>query len=265
MSVLTDDSSPSLGGNLNLNSSSITGNGDINITGTITAPQFTGNLTGDVLADDDTTVLVNHRTRTFNGDLTGDVTGNLNGDVNGSLFADDSELLVDGVRGRVVCNVDNETITTEEFLLQNATLPKITSKLISTGDLSAYSGLVSEIGFETEGSNGNTSYARIQSYTNGIIITANDDGTHPAETLHTFTKSGVAIGGVNPTAKLDVRGAIKPGVYADATARDTDITSPVEGMMVFLQDTQKMQVYVSDTGLAGSGPSNSTADWYDMY
>ena len=47
---IVGDSSPQLGGNLDLNSNNITGTGDINITGVITATSFSGNVTGDVNA-----------------------------------------------------------------------------------------------------------------------------------------------------------------------------------------------------------------------
>ena len=277
MSALADDTAPALGGNLALNSFSITGTGNINITGdvlaNVTYSDTDGDHFGDVFADDGITKLLDATLQQFNGsivgnvtgDLIGNVTGTVTGDITGSLFADSSQLLVDGVNSIVVGDIDNESITTENLSINKTTSPRITLELSSTGDLSSYSGLVADLGFDTQDSNGNTSYGRIQSWTTGMIIAANDDGSFPASTLNTFSKDGVAIGGVNPTAKLDVRGAIKPGVYANATARDTDITSPVEGMMVFLQDTQKMQVYVTDTGLAGSGPSNSTPGWHDIY
>ncbi len=48
-----DDTSPSLGGDLTLNSHNITGTGNINITGTLTGTSFTGNL----LASDSSTVI----------------------------------------------------------------------------------------------------------------------------------------------------------------------------------------------------------------
>lgn len=55
--------------------------------------------------------------------------------------------------------------------------------------------------------------------------------------LLTFDTFGqLAIGKETATAKLDVEGAIKPGVYADAAARDAAITAPVAGMMVFVTD-----------------------------
>ena len=40
------DDSPQLGGNLDLNNNNITGTGNLNITGTLTATSFTGNILG---------------------------------------------------------------------------------------------------------------------------------------------------------------------------------------------------------------------------
>ena len=40
------DDSPQLGGNLDLNNNDITGTGNLNITGTLTATSFTGNILG---------------------------------------------------------------------------------------------------------------------------------------------------------------------------------------------------------------------------
>jgi len=46
MEHLLDDTTPQLGGNLDLNSKDITGTGNINVTGSITATSFTGNILG---------------------------------------------------------------------------------------------------------------------------------------------------------------------------------------------------------------------------
>lgn len=73
--VTTDiigDLTPQLGGNLDLNSKTIQGTGDINITGTVTATTLSGPLSGNVTGD-------------VTGDLTGDVTGNLTGNVTGNV------------------------------------------------------------------------------------------------------------------------------------------------------------------------------------
>jgi hypothetical protein len=78
---LVQDTSPQLGGNLDLNSSDITGTGDINITGTVTATSFSGDgssLTG------------------LSSDLVNDTTPQLGGmlDVNGQSIGDGTLELV---------------------------------------------------------------------------------------------------------------------------------------------------------------------------
>jgi cytoskeletal protein CcmA (bactofilin family) len=61
---------PQLGGNLDLNSNDITGTGDVNITGIITATSFDGNITGDITGNADTATKL-ETSRNF--EITGDV------------------------------------------------------------------------------------------------------------------------------------------------------------------------------------------------
>jgi hypothetical protein len=82
---LLSDTSPQLGGNLDLNSQTITGTGAINIT---------GNINGNTVAGS-------------SGNFTSSVIGSLSaasiqGDLTGSVFADDSTMLVDGTDGKIV-------------------------------------------------------------------------------------------------------------------------------------------------------------------
>jgi hypothetical protein len=280
----TEGSPAALSQNLDLASNNITGIGSIDITGTVTA-NFDGDVIGNVLGDvrgsvfgDDSTLIVDAVNNKLTGDLTGDVLGedgtllvdsfnnivtsNVIGDVQGSVFGDDSTVLVDAVNNTLSASALAGTANLNKLNIQDSTDVSLDMQLVSDGDLSGYVGKISEIIFKTNGSNGQLSYGIIQTYNNGIILAANDNGaTFPASTLNTFTKNGVAIGGINPQCKLDVRGAIKPGVYTDATARDADITLPVAGMMVFNTGLQKFQGYVDDTGLAGGGASNATPGW----
>lgn len=62
-SDLSGDTTPQLGGNLDLNSNNVTGTGNINVTGTITGTSFSGPLTGNVTGNADTaTTLATART-----------------------------------------------------------------------------------------------------------------------------------------------------------------------------------------------------------
>jgi hypothetical protein len=89
--------------NLNLNQFDIVGNGNINISGSIT-----GNIKGSIFADD-STLLVDGTNGTIPWSVISaapafltEITGSITADVTGSIFADNSTMLVDGTNGRLV-------------------------------------------------------------------------------------------------------------------------------------------------------------------
>ena len=134
---VVDDTTPQLGGNLDLNSYDITGTGDIDTTGNINA---TGSI--DVNLNIDAGGYVNATTMAanlFNGTFDGDITG--------SVFSDDSTVLVDGNNNRIlapVWNGDNHamvdtelnTMKSSRLEIEDATDPKISF----TGPVSSGSG-----------------------------------------------------------------------------------------------------------------------------
>ena len=105
--------------NLNLNTNSIF---DLSNVFTFTTPDPNDILTFDgfnfvpqkiqFIEGADSTVMVDTATNTFTGNFAGEVNGNVTGDISGSVFSDDSQLLVDGVRGEIVGtitgNIDTE-------------------------------------------------------------------------------------------------------------------------------------------------------------
>ena len=100
---LINDTTPQLGGNLDLNSNDITGTGDVNITGSITATSFSGDgsaLTGLSSGDvvDDTTPQLGGNLDLNSSDITGtgniDITGNAT--VTGNLSVDGGTIKLDG-------------------------------------------------------------------------------------------------------------------------------------------------------------------------
>ena len=111
ISNVIEDTTPQLGGNLDLNNNTINGTGSINITGQISASSI--DLKGSVFADDSTLLvdgisgtipasnLTGSATIDITGDVVGDVAGNVVGDITGSVFADDSGIMVDAVNNEV--------------------------------------------------------------------------------------------------------------------------------------------------------------------
>ena len=92
ISDIIEDTSPQLGGPLDLNNQNITGTGNINITGQISASAI--DLKGSIFADD-STLLVDGINGRITGPVVANVTGDVLGNVTGSVFATDSSLIVD--------------------------------------------------------------------------------------------------------------------------------------------------------------------------
>lgn len=147
--TLVNDENPRLGTDLDLNTHNITGTGNINIDGTITA---TGSINLGDAADDNIIVggqigssLIPNAGSTFDlgaeadtwanvyaDTFIGSFDGNLDGQLQGSVFADDSTLLVDGIArkffGSIQGNIEDSNgnilydNTTKALSVSNITL-----------------------------------------------------------------------------------------------------------------------------------------------
>ena len=121
------------------------------------------------------------------------------------------------------------------------------------------------------GANETKPYGYILGNGDRIIFSINEESVFDDAHSMAFEDKKFGVGTRHPSYTLDIQGEgvftnyLRPGIFADATARDSAITAPMEGSMVFVQNTQKMQVYVLDTGLASGGVANSTPGWHDMY
>jgi outer membrane lipoprotein SlyB len=101
---VSEDSTPVLGGNLNLNTFLITGTGNIDIAGDILANNVSGALHGTVTGDVYGNVFGNV-TGTVTGNVTGQLTGSMIGNVTGSLFGNVTGNVTGDLNGNVYGNV----------------------------------------------------------------------------------------------------------------------------------------------------------------
>ncbi len=240
---VVEDTTPQLGGNLDLNSNNITGSGNIDLSGNITATAFSGYHTGDTT---------------------------------GSVFGDDSTLLVDGINSKIVGPVETSSLVVEPDSGENQVVfkaldnsVKVFNQRESNTDLSGYSGLLGEWQFATQGTDGFKSRAVIQGYHTSLIIAASDGSyAYPAETLNNVTATGVSLGGITPAQRLDVRGnAIVEGWIqtGSLTTTERNALTAANGMLLYNSTDSVFQVYENGawvamrdgTGGGGGGGASS--------
>ena len=224
LSNIVEDPTPQLGGNLDVNGRDITGTGDINLTGVVTATSFTGNVTGTATTATNLANAANITTGTISNDrlpatITSNITGNVTGDVTGDVTGTATTA--------TNVTVADESSDTSCFLLYSTEAtgniaPKTGSNLTfnsSTGGLTAGS-------FIGDGSG----LTGITASGSGVII--QDDGTlvGTAGTIDFGTNvsvSPISAGVVTVTAAA---GSI-PGISTAATTELTHLS--VAGVSTF--------------------------------
>lgn len=281
LTEVVQDTSPQLGGNLDLNGKNITGAGDISTTGTIVASQGLGgnlslngnnitgvgninisgsitgtNFSGDILATDATTIL-NHSNKTL---AINSISLNSGfGSVTGPLLSIST----------TATNFIKQTYNTSWInFIQNQSANALSSPVAfvrSRGTLASPAAVQTGdfITNLTTAAHTGTNYVPAGSLTNIVSGTVTATAVPSAWLITAADAAGV----INTTLSIDAYGVtsnryIKVGNY-DAAGVGS-IASPSAGMMVFNTTTQKYQGYVDDTGLAAGGPSNSTPGWVDL-
>jgi hypothetical protein len=182
---------------------------------------------------------------------------NIDGDLTGSVFADDSTKVIDGLDGSVSSTLinaqvinsafDNRLVITKPFgdritevrIESFQTRNRLNINTVDpTGDLSSYTGYYGTLNFGFEDATTDRADATIRGAASDMRM-AHDTVTEfiSDESKYFTLKEGkFGFGTYTPEVKLDVRGPIRPAVYADTTARDADIPSPTAGMMIFVTD-----------------------------
>jgi len=254
----------------------------------VNGTNFNINIVGD-----DSTLVVDSATATFNGTL--------NGDVIGSVFRDDSTPIVDAIDGTLTGSLVTSSIqdagglgkvfvdTTQGTFIRSegeqvlringlksgGSIPKIqlhvvsgsfeSPATVSPGDVTSQ--LVFSTYFDSAGDDIGKSLASLLSQMDSSA-TASDNA--PASNLAFSISAGDGEGDVaNDYHQFTMyyTGAFESKIvkYAEQDASKISSITPLAGMVIFNSDTQKYQGYVDDTGLAGGGVSNGTPGWINLH
>jgi len=252
-------------GNLNGNASgnhtgTFKGNiiaGDNSIAFTAGTKTFTGNLTGNVI-----------------GDVTGNVIGNVDGDIKGSLFAETSTMLIDGINGKIVGDIDNNTVSTGNiFLTSNLAAGGIEIQTQGSLDddyglfdiLSSHNG-ASPSGFTLTRTRGTIAAPTALSTNDSIFsfLFAGKSSTTIVPSVSIDAKLDGSVGTGTVPGKLVIvtadsagtmtdrltidskgisafAGMVQLPTYADETAANAAVVTPVNGMMYYDSGASKVK------------------------
>jgi len=263
--AVSADTSPSLGGNLNLNTRNITGTGDINITGTITATQFVGTR---VSVDTSPTLGGNLTLGGFNISGNGSISiasGNISL-ATGSLSAPVINATAIAMSGAAGFSGQAFSITNPQVSFVN-TNPSAAGwvSFLSTSSTAAAAGVnfaksrgsvLSPAPVQTNDVLGQLGWLGWtgSAFTPSASIRVNAIGTISSGVLPTSLTISVnnSAGGITDvvtasTTSVNCNVPLIVPIYATSTARDAAITAPTAGMIIFLTATTKFQGYAGGT------------------
>lgn len=242
-------------GALNMNTQAITNVTTITAA-TVNATAIDGDLSGSVFADNSTLLVdaVNGQISAsiVKGTFSGAVNGTLDGELTGSVYSDDSTILVDGILSKLVGTVDNALVQTKQATVKtiDATDAELRLEYGTAG-----AGSLTTLG-SVKFNDNNTTYGYISASKTAMFLNSNGAG----KGLSLYNES-LITGGVKvkiepanadftlPTEALEVLGNVKATgafmlpVYANDSARDTALSSPSAGMIVFNTAGAKFQGY----------------------
>lgn len=260
----TEDSPAALTRDLDLDSNNITGTGNININGTVTA-SFDGDLIGDVLGDVQGSVFSQGSTLLVDAldgiipaeNIRGEFTGNVVGDVKGSIFGDDSALIIDGINNTLTINkilvpgslnFENETpgdsSNIDIISIDQTSNIKLTYS--SGSDISTLPNSVGAITFHRDDLvNGNVQTGYIAGGNYAIYIGAERLGNPLEVNTLTWTSDGkLGIGKYQPTVELDVVGNAKVSgfvQFGSLTTTERNTLTPAAGMVIWNSTTTQFE------------------------
>lgn len=242
-------------GALNMNTQAITNVTTITAA-TVNATAIDGDLSGSVFADNSTLLVdaVNGQISAsiVKGTFSGAVNGTLDGELTGSVYSDDSTILVDGILSKLVGTVDNALVQTKQATVKtiDATDAELRLEYGTAG-----AGSLTTLG-SVKFNDNNTTYGYISASKTAMFINSNGAGKGLSLYNEALITGGVKVkiepanaDFTLPTEALEVLGNVKATgafmlpVYANDSARDTALSSPSAGMIVFNTAGAKFQGY----------------------
>jgi len=242
-------------GALNMNTQAITNVTTITAA-TVNATAIDGDLSGSVFADNSTLLVdaVNGQISAsiVKGTFSGAVNGTLDGELTGSVYSDDSTILVDGILSKLVGTVDNALVQTKQATVKtiDATDAELRLEYGTAG-----AGSLTTLG-SVKFNDNNTTYGYISASKTAMFINSNGAGKGLSLYNEALITGGVKVkiepanaDFTAPTEALEVLGNVKATgafmlpVYANDSARDTALSSPSAGMIVFNTAGAKFQGY----------------------
>ena len=197
------------------------------------------------------------------GDVTGDLTGNVYADANSALIVDATNNSV--ATTSVVTNIIKSSSPTGAIVLENNNRTPVQITSVTDGGAGGFpytdflsvrgsveaptAVLAGDVvgGFKISAYDAVSGEGKVSAllYTS---IAADGDVTEDFPKSSATLLVGAGAGAYNAymfgeEGEFKAPGAITPGVYADASARDSGITTPTAGMIVFVTDVAKFQGY----------------------
>lgn len=285
VSVLTlGDATISIDADLSITGQEIVGDGDINIsgditasgagTGIITANSFVGNVTGNVVGN-------------VTGNASGAHTGTFDGDMTGSVFADDSTIIVDGNTRTLHGNLEDVNKISYDVSLNvsHTSSGAIGTTNFSNTEEAQYlkirrtdAGTSSDqniglIGFDQIDDTGTKTYVSLAAWHSGLYLGTSSTGSYAATNYVGFADGNMAIGDYTPAAglRLDVRGNVKATGFIQTgsfTTAERDALTGANGMMIYNTTNSRFQIYEAGNWLnmrevssGGGGSTDNYSHW----
>jgi hypothetical protein len=255
----------------------VTGNVVGNVTGNLTgnsAGTHTGAVVGNVTGN-----LTGNSAGTHTGAVVGNVTGDIAGDVTGSIFASDSTLLVDAISGIISGDIVNSNITTNTFIgssiIINRDPPTNGIAIYSEASLEDNVDIFNIITAHNDAASSGLVFTRSRgtiaaptalTSNNEIfsLVFAGQSSTTAEPSVRLDIKLDGSVGTAIVPGKLAIATANSAGVmtdrltidskgisafagmvqlptFADETAADAAVTTPVNGMMYYDSGASKVK------------------------